>query len=262
MRKHNELYIDGQWLKPSGQGLTDVVNPATGSLVGQVPLADEHDVERAVVAARKAFPGWAATPAKRRAEYICAIAAELARRAEEMAALITAELGMPVQWCRAVQVDEPIEGLLQFSVLAAKMDEVREVGNSLVVREPVGVCGFINPWNYPLAQMLGKLAPALAAGCTMVVKPSQDTPLHAFLFAQIIDAVGLPAGVFNLVSGPGSAIGKALASHPDVDMISLTGSTQAGVSVAHAAAPTIKRVCLELGGKSPLIITADADLEA
>lgn len=262
MRKHNELYINGQWLKPSGQGLTDVVNPATGSLIGQVPLADEHDVERAVVAARKAFPGWAATPAKRRAEYICAIAAELARRAEEMAALITAELGMPVQWCRAVQVDEPIEGLLQFSVLAAKMDEVREVGNSLVVREPVGVCGFINPWNYPLAQMLGKLAPALAAGCTMVVKPSQDTPLHAFLFAQIIDAVGLPAGVFNLVSGPGSAIGKALASHPDVDMISLTGSTQAGVSVAHAAAPTIKRVCLELGGKSPLIITADADLEA
>lgn len=262
MRKHAELYIDGQWLTPFGQGLAEVVNPATNSLIGQVPLGDGRDVDRAVAAARQAFPAWAATPSKVRAGYIDALAGELSARADEMAALITAELGMPVQWCRSVQVEGPIEGLLQFSALAAKMDEVREVGNSLIVREAVGVCGFINPWNYPLSQLLGKLGPALAAGCTMVVKPSQDTPLHAFLLAEIIDSIGLPAGVFNLVSGPGSTVGEALASHPDVDMVSLTGSTRAGVSVAQAAAPTIKRVCLELGGKSPLIITADADLEA
>ncbi|MNZ74953.1 3-succinoylsemialdehyde-pyridine dehydrogenase [compost metagenome] len=169
---------------------------------------------------------------------------------------------MPVQWCRMVQVDGPIEGLESYVELAARMDEVREVGNSLVVREPVGVCAFINPWNYPLHQLIGKLAPALAAGCTVVCKPSQDTPLHAFLLAEMIDAIGLPAGVFNLVSGPGSKVGEALARHPDVDMVSFTGSTTAGVRVAQAAAPSVKRVCLELGGKSPFLITADADLAA
>jgi aldehyde dehydrogenase (NAD+) len=169
---------------------------------------------------------------------------------------------MPVQWCRPVQVDGPIAGLEQYIELAGLMDEVREVGNSLVYREAVGVCAFINPWNYPLHQLIGKLAPALAAGCTVVVKPSQETPLHAFLLAEMIEAIGLPAGVFNLVSGPGSKVGEALARHPQVDMVSFTGSTGAGVRVAQAAAPTVKRVCLELGGKSPLLITADADLDA
>jgi len=167
-----------------------------------------------------------------------------------------------VQWCRPVQVDGPIAGLEQYIELAGLMDEVREVGNSLVYREAVGVCAFINPWNYPLHQLIGKLAPALAAGCTVVVKPSQETPLHAFLLAEMIEAIGLPAGVFNLVSGPGSKVGEALARHPQVDMVSFTGSTGAGVRVAQAAAPTVKRVCLELGGKSPLLITADADLDA
>ena len=262
MHKHSKLFIDGAWQTPSGQGFAEVINPATEQVAGCVPLGNEADVERAVAAARKAFPAWSATSSAVRASYIRALAEQLAARAEDMSAVITAELGMPVQWCREVQVEGPILGLQQYSDLAVQMDEVREVGNSLIVREAIGVCAFINPWNYPLHQLIGKLGPALAAGCTVVVKPSQDTPLHAFLLADMIDSIGLPAGVFNLVSGPGSTVGEALSRHPDVDMLSFTGSTGAGVRVAQAAAPTVKRVCLELGGKSPLLITADADLAA
>ncbi|SDI62696.1 aldehyde dehydrogenase family protein [Pseudomonas panipatensis] len=262
MHDRRQLYIDGAWVAPQGQGLAEVQNPASEETIGRVALGSEADVNRAVDAARRAFPAWSQTPSHVRAGYIRALAAQLRQRADEMAALITAELGMPVQWCRMVQVDGPIEGLESYAELAAHMDTVREVGNSLVMKEAVGVCAFINPWNYPLHQLIGKLAPALAAGCTVVVKPSQDTPLHAFLLAEMIDAIGLPAGVFNLVSGPGAKVGEALARHPDVDMLSFTGSTGAGVRVAEAAAPTVKRVCLELGGKSPFLITADADLAA
>ncbi|WP_323113595.1 aldehyde dehydrogenase family protein [Pseudomonas guariconensis] len=262
MREYSRLYIDGAWQVPSGQGMAEVIDPASEVAIGRVPLGDEQDVERAVSAARRAFVDWSRTPSSRRAGYIRALAEQLRARAGEMADVITSELGMPVQWCQMVQVDGPIAGLEQYVELAGLMDEVREVGNSLVYREAVGVCAFINPWNYPLHQMIGKLAPALAAGCTVVVKPSQETPLHAFLLAEMIDAIGLPAGVFNLVSGPGSKVGEALARHPQVDMVSFTGSTGAGVRVSQAAAPTVKRVCLELGGKSPLLITADADLEA
>ncbi|MEG8199390.1 aldehyde dehydrogenase family protein [Pseudomonas sp. 5FOS] len=262
MREYARLYIDGAWQVPSGQGMAEVIDPATEQAIGRVPLGAEADVERAVMAARRAFDGWSRTPSSVRAGYITALAAQLKSRAAEMASVITDELGMPVQWCQAVQVEGPIAGLEQYAELAGLMDEVREVGNSLVYREAVGVCAFINPWNYPLHQMIGKLAPALAAGCTVVVKPSQETPLHAFMLAEMIEAIGLPAGVFNLVSGPGAKVGEALARHPQVDMVSFTGSTGAGVRVAQAAAPTVKRVCLELGGKSPLLITADADLHA
>jgi aldehyde dehydrogenase (NAD+) len=262
MPEYRHLFIGGAWVAPLGTGQADVINPATEEVAGRVPLGNEVDVERAVAAARQAFAAWSRTSSAVRAGYIRALAEQLKARADEMAGLITAELGMPVQWCRAVQVDGPIEGLESYVEIAALMDEVREVGNSLVVREPVGVCAFINPWNYPLHQLIGKLAPALAAGCTVVVKPSQETPLHAFLLAEMIEAIGLPAGVFNLVSGPGAKVGEALARHPDVDMVSFTGSTGAGVRVAEAAAPTVKRVCLELGGKSPLLIGADADLAA
>ncbi|MGV8842654.1 MAG: aldehyde dehydrogenase family protein [Pseudomonas sp.] len=262
MHNHTQLFIDGAWQPASGQGFAEVINPATELAIGRVPLGDERDVEHAVQAARRAFPAWATTPSSVRAGYIQALADQLEARADEMAALITAELGMPVQWCRSIQVDGPLKGLRHYAELAALMDEVREVGNSLVLREPVGVCAFINPWNYPLHQLLGKLAPALAAGCTVVVKPSQETPLHAFLLAQIIQSINLPAGVFNLVSGPGAKVGEALAKHPQVDMVSFTGSTGAGVRVAQAAAPSVKRVCLELGGKSPLLIAEDADLAA
>ena len=262
MREYARLFIDGAWQVPSGRGLAEVIDPASESVIGRVPLGDEQDVNRAVAAARQAFAGWSRTPSSVRAGYIRVLADQLKQRAGEMAGVITAELGMPVQWCQAVQVEGPIVGLEQYIELAGLMDEVREVGNSLVYREAVGVCAFINPWNYPLHQLIGKLAPALAAGCTVVVKPSQETPLHAFLLAEMIEAIGLPAGVFNLVSGPGSKVGEALARHPQVDMVSFTGSTGAGVRVAQAAAPTVKRVCLELGGKSPLLVTADADLEA
>ncbi|WP_223460718.1 MULTISPECIES: aldehyde dehydrogenase family protein [unclassified Pseudomonas] len=262
MLNHKALFIDGRWQKPSGQGIAEVINPATEEVCGSVPLGDELDVENAVAAARRAFDSWSRTPSSVRAGYIRALVDQLRARADEMAAVITTELGMPVQWCRSVQVDGPITGLEQYVELAHLMDEVREVGNSLVIREAVGVCAFINPWNYPLHQLIGKLAPALAAGCTVVVKPSQETPLHAFLLAQMIEDIGLPAGVFNLVSGPGSKVGEALVKHPDVDMVSFTGSTGAGVRVAQAAAPSVKRVCLELGGKSPLLIAEDADLAA
>ena len=262
MLDHKALFIDGRWQTPSGQGVAEVINPATEEVAGRVPLGDERDVDNAVAAARRAFGPWSQTPSSVRAGYIRALAEQLRARADEMAAVITTELGMPVQWCRSVQVDGPIIGLEQYIGLAGLMDEVREVGNSLVIREAVGVCAFINPWNYPLHQLIGKLAPALAAGCTVVVKPSQETPLHAFLLAQMIEDIGLPAGVFNLVSGPGSKVGEALARHPDVDMVSFTGSTGAGVRVAQAAAPSVKRVCLELGGKSPLLIAEDADLAA
>ena len=262
MLDHKALFIDGRWQTPSGQGVAEVINPATKEVAGRVPLGDERDVDNAVAAARRAFGPWSQTPSSVRAGYIRALAEQLRARADEMAAVITTELGMPVQWCRSVQVDGPIIGLEQYIGLAGLMDEVREVGNSLVIREAVGVCAFINPWNYPLHQLIGKLAPALAAGCTVVVKPSQETPLHAFLLAQMIEDIGLPAGVFNLVSGPGSKVGEALARHPDVDMVSFTGSTGAGVRVAQAAAPSVKRVCLELGGKSPLLIAEDADLAA
>ncbi|MFP3515507.1 aldehyde dehydrogenase family protein [Pseudomonas sp. SIMBA_077] len=262
MRNYSALYIDGAWQPAQGQGMAEVINPATELPAGAVPLGDKRDVARAVAAARQAFGPWSRLPSSERAEFIRALADQLTARADEMAGVITAELGMPVQWCRAVQVDGPITGLEHAIKLAAHMDEVHEVGNSWVIREPVGVCAFINPWNYPLHQLIGKLAPALAAGCTVVVKPSQETPLHAFLLAEMIDAIGLPAGVFNLVSGPGSTVGEALATHPDVDMVSFTGSTGAGIRVAQAAAPSVKRVCLELGGKSPLLIGEDADLEA
>jgi aldehyde dehydrogenase (NAD+) len=262
MLDYTSLFIDGRWQTPSGRGIAEVINPATEEVAGSVPLGDERDVDNAVAAARKAFTSWSCTPSSVRAGYIRALAEQLKARADEMAAVITTELGMPVQWSRSVQVDGPIVGLEQYVDLAALMDEVREVGNSLVIREAVGVCAFINPWNYPLHQLIGKLAPALAAGCTVVVKPSQDTPLHAFLLAQMIEDIGLPAGVFNLVSGPGSKVGEALAKHPDVDMVSFTGSTGAGVRVAQAAAPSVKRVCLELGGKSALLIAEDADLDA
>ncbi|MDH0729800.1 aldehyde dehydrogenase family protein [Pseudomonas sichuanensis] len=262
MREYSRLFIDGRWQQPVGQGMAEVIDPASETVAGKVPLGNEEDVERAVQAARRAFADWSRTPSSVRAGFIRALAEQLKARADEMAAVITSELGMPVQWCRPVQVDGPIAGLEQYIELAGLMDQVREVGNSLVYREAVGVCAFINPWNYPLHQLIGKLAPALAAGCTVVVKPSQETPLHAFVLAEMIEAIGLPAGVFNLVSGPGSKVGEALARHPQVDMVSFTGSTGAGVRVSQAAAPSVKRVCLELGGKSPLLIGADADLDA
>lgn len=261
MRTYSGLFINGDWVMPAGQARTEVINPATEGIAGVIPCGDLEDLNRAVAAARAALAGWSATPSSVRADYIKALADALTQHSADMADLITAELGMPAQWCEDIQVKGPIIGLESYIPLAAEMDRVTQIGNAQVVREAIGVCGFINPWNYPLHQLIGKLAPALAAGCTVVVKPSQETPLHAFYLAEMIKSVGLPSGVFNLVSGPGALIGEAMAHHPGIDMLSFTGSTGAGIKVAQAAATSVKRVCLELGGKSPLLIAPSANLE-
>ncbi|RDE24617.1 aldehyde dehydrogenase family protein [Motiliproteus coralliicola] len=261
MKIFDKLYIDGQFVPAEG-GMLDVINPADESIAGRAPLASAADVDRAIQAARRAFGSWSSSSAHERAGYIRKLVAELTRRREQMAELITAEMGAPLWFSQEVQVDDPIDALAQHAEHASLLEQEVSIGNCTAVREPVGVCAFINPWNYPLHQLIGKMAPALAAGCTMVLKPSENTPLHGFLLAEAVHAAGLPAGVFNLVNGDGPSVGEPLCTHPEVDMVSFTGSTRAGVRIAQLAAPTVKRVCQELGGKSPLLIAEDADLEA
>jgi aldehyde dehydrogenase (NAD+) len=260
MHAFEKFYINGEWVAPSGTGTIEVTNPTTEQVCGSVPSGDGADVDAAVAAAKAAFPAWAATPAAERSAFIGQLTAKLDENKEEIAALISEELGMPVGWSIAIQVGLPTGVMASYIELPGEMDKEEEVGNSLLIREPVGVCGFITPWNYPLHQIVGKVAPALAAGCTMVLKPSLETPLDAFKFAELIDEVGLPAGVFNLVTGPGRVVGEAIAIHADVDMLSITGSTEAGVRVAELAAPTVKRVTQELGGKSACVVLDGADL--
>ncbi len=261
MKNYDRLYIGGRWMVAGNPEMIDVIDPATEQVAGRAALASADDVDRAVMAARQAFESWSETSSAERAACISRIALLLSERRQEMAELISAEMGAPLGFCQEVQVDDPIEALQKHADRTRLLDQQKVIGNATVVREPVGVCAFINPWNYPLHQLIGKVAPALAAGCTMVVKPSEATPLHAFLLAEIIDAAGLPAGVFNLVNGTGPEVGEPLCTHPEVDMVSFTGSTRAGVRIAQLAAPTVKRVCQELGGKSPYLICEDADLE-
>lgn len=261
MADFSQLYIDGQWVAPQGKGLADVINPADGSVAGRVPLGNDDDVDRAARAAKKAFASWSQTSAAERSQYLARIAAGLEKHLPEMAALISSELGSPIQLSAEVQAGLPLFVCQSYIELTSVMEKEEVVGNSVVLREPVGVCGFITPWNYPLHQIVAKVAPALAAGCTVVLKPSQETPLNAFLFAKIIAEAGLPAGVFNLVSGQGKIVGEAMASHPDIDMVSITGSTGAGIRVAELAAKSVKRVAQELGGKSASIVLEGADLE-
>jgi len=257
----DKLYIGGQWVSPAGAGKIEVVNPTTEEPLGSVPEGSAQDVERAVQAARDAFPTWSQTPVQRRAESLQAIADGIGERMDQIAALIAHEVGMPVKLARMIQAGLP---RTDFASMPQVMEQTlweEEVGNSLLVREPIGVVGAITPWNYPLHQLAAKVAPALAAGCTVVVKPSEVAPLTAFVLAEIIDDAGLPAGAFNLVTGYGPVAGEALAAHPGVDMISFTGSTRAGRRVSELAAATVKKVALELGGKSPNVILEDADLE-
>jgi aldehyde dehydrogenase (NAD+) len=261
MHNFEKFYINGEWVAPSGSGTIEVIDPTTEQACGSVPSGDGADVDAAVAAAKAAFPAWAATPAAQRSAFIAQLAGKLDENKEALGALIAEELGMPVGWSIAVQVGLPTGVMASYIDLPGEMDKEETVGTSLVVKEPIGVCGFITPWNYPLHQIVGKVAPALAAGCTMVLKPSSETPLDAFAFAKIIDEVGLPPGVFNLVTGPGRVVGEAIAVHADVDMLSITGSTEAGVRVAELAAPTVKRVTQELGGKSACIVLDDSDLE-
>jgi acyl-CoA reductase-like NAD-dependent aldehyde dehydrogenase len=261
MRIHEQIYIGGAWVRSEATGTVDITNSSTEEVVGRVPEGSAADVDRAVAAARAAFPAWSATPVAERATWLRRIQEALGARAAEMAKVIATEVGMPLPLATPIQVGMPTMVLGTFAQIAEEFRWEQQVGNSTIVREPVGVVACITPWNYPLHQIIAKVAPALAAGCTVVLKPSEVAALNAFLFAEIVHGVGLPAGVFNLVSGTGPVVGEALAGHPEVDMVSFTGSTRAGRRVAEVAARTIKRVRLELGGKSANVILDDADLE-
>ncbi|HSO99597.1 MAG TPA: aldehyde dehydrogenase family protein [Solirubrobacteraceae bacterium] len=257
----DRFYIGGEWVEPSGSGMIEVINSTTEEVMGRIPEGAPEDVDRAVAAARAAFETWSQTPVPERAEWCGRIAQALGARMEQIAALIAQEVGMPIKLSHMIQAGLPTMDFGSMPEAVAEIEWEQEVGNSLIVREPIGVVGAITPWNYPLHQIAAKVAPALAAGCTVVVKPSEVAPLNAFVLADILDELGLPAGVFNLVTGYGPVVGEALAAHPGVDMISFTGSTRAGRRVGEVAAGTVKTVALELGGKSPNVILDDADLQ-
>ena len=258
---NEKLYVNGKWVEPAGKGMLDVINSTTEEVMGQVPEGTPEDIDRAVAAARTAFDSWSATSPAERAGFLQKISAGLGARQNEIAAIIASEVGMPLPLATAVQAGLPAMVMGSYAKLLGDYSFEEQIGNSLVVKEPVGVVGCITPWNYPLHQVVAKIAPALAAGCTVVLKPSEVAPLTAFILAEIIDDAGLPAGVFNLVTGLGPVVGEALAAHPGVDMISFTGSTRAGKRVSEIAAQTVKRVALELGGKSANVILDDADFE-
>jgi acyl-CoA reductase-like NAD-dependent aldehyde dehydrogenase len=262
VRDYDKLYIDGQWVPSTGTGTIEVVNASTEQACGHVPEGTPQDVDRAVAAARQAFETWGYTDKAERQKVIQALAEALQARSDEIAETISGELGMPIMYAKLIQAGLPTNNMNTYAQLLDDFEFEERVGNSLVVREPVGVVGAITPWNYPLHQIICKVAPALAAGCTAVLKPSEVTPLNAFILAEIMDEVGVPAGVFNLVSGTGPVVGEAIASHPDVDMVSFTGSTRAGKRVSELGAQTVKRVHLELGGKSANVILDDANLDA
>jgi aldehyde dehydrogenase (NAD+) len=257
----DRLYIGGEWVEPAGEGTIEVLNPSTGAVIARIPEGTPEDADRALSAARAAFDSWAAVSPYERAQLCVAIGAKLAERGDELAGLISTELGMPITLSRMIQAGLPS---VTFSSQAELVEEIaweEGVGNSLIVREPAGVVAAITPWNYPLHQIANKVAPALTAGCTVALKPSEVVPLNAFVLAEVCDEVGLPAGAFNLVTGTGPVVGEALVSHPESDLISFTGSTRAGRRVSELAAAGVKPVSLELGGKSPNVILDDADLE-
>ncbi|MDQ6615429.1 MAG: aldehyde dehydrogenase family protein [Actinomycetota bacterium] len=256
----DRLYIDGQWVPPSGTGTIDVINATTEEVMGRVPDGSGADVDRAVNAARGAFGPWSATDRDERAKSLRRITEGLQARMMDIATVIAQEVGMPINLAMFIQAGLPMATFGSMGDLLESFAFEEQLGNSLVVREAVGVVGAITPWNYPLHQMAAKVAPALAAGCTVVVKPSEVAPLSAFILAEVIDGAGLPPGVFNLVTGSGPVAGEALAGHPGVDLVSFTGSTRAGRRVSELASASVKRVTLELGGKSPNVILDDADL--
>lgn len=261
MRDYLKFYIDGQWVEPKGSKTVDVINPATEAVAGRVTLGTAEDVDAAVRAARKAFPSFSQTSREERIDLLERIIAEYQKRFEDMAKAITEEMGAPswlAQRAQAAMGIAHVQTALQV-LKDYKFEEDR--GTTRLVKEPIGVCAFITPWNWPINQIACKVAPALATGCTMVLKPSEVAPFSAWIWTEILAAAGVPAGVYNLVNGDGPVVGAALSSHPEVDMVSFTGSTRAGIEVAKNAAPTVKRVHQELGGKSPNIILDDADYQ-
>ncbi|MFD5630081.1 MULTISPECIES: aldehyde dehydrogenase family protein [unclassified Streptomyces] len=260
MKAHDGMYIGGEWVPALGADTIEVVNPVDEQVIGTVPAGTAADVDHAVRAARAAFPGWAATPPAERAAKLAALRDVLAARKDEVAETVTAELGSPLAFSQAVHAAVPVLVAGSYAELAATHAFEEKVGNSTVHQEPVGVVAAITPWNYPLHQIVAKVAPALAAGCTVVLKPAEDTPLTAQLFAEAVAEAGFPAGVFNLVTGLGRVAGQALAEHPDVDLVSFTGSTAVGKQIGAVAGAAVKRVALELGGKSANVILPSADL--
>jgi acyl-CoA reductase-like NAD-dependent aldehyde dehydrogenase len=257
----DRLYIGGAWVRADTSETIEVINATTEEVMGRVPAGSAVDVDRAVAAARAAFEGWSAVALEERAKCLRRISEGLQARMMEIATVIAQEVGMPVNLAMFIQAGLPIMTFGSMSDLLATFEFEEQLGNSLVVREPIGVVGAITPWNYPLHQVAAKVAPALAAGCTVVVKPSEVAPLSTFILAEIIDGAGVPPGVFNLVTGVGPVAGEALAAHRGVDMVSFTGSTRAGRRVSELAAGSVKRVTLELGGKSPNVVLDDADLK-
>jgi aldehyde dehydrogenase (NAD+) len=255
----SRLFIDGAWAASASDETIPVVNPTTAEVIGSVPRGDTADVDLAVAAARRAFEGWSSTPVETRATFLRAISAALAEHTVELSELAALDVGTPVSSGRYMHAKLPASTFANMADTIERFELETRDGPLLLVREAVGVVGCITPWNYPLHQIAAKVAPALAAGCTVVVKPSEVAPLTAWRLAELIEAVGLPAGVFNMVSGLGPIVGEALARHPEVDMVSFTGSVRGGTRVAELAAATVKRVTLELGGKSPNIVLDDAD---
>jgi aldehyde dehydrogenase (NAD+) len=255
----DSIFINGAWVPSSGTGTLEVTNSTTEEVMGTIPDGTPADVDAAVAAAKAAFPGWAGTAPEERAKYCSRIADGLAARMDEVATLISQEVGMVKSLSKIVQAGLPYNSFSSIPQVVAEFPWEERSGNSLIVREPIGVVGAITPWNYPLHQIAAKVAYALAAGCTVVLKPSEIAPLNAFVLGDIVAEVGLPAGVFNLVSGTGPAVGEAIASHRDVDMVSFTGSTRVGKRIAELCAGRVAKVALELGGKSANVILADAD---
>lgn len=261
MRSYLKHYIDGKWVDSDGGARHEVINPATETAVTEIVLGSAADVDKAVAAARRAFESWSRTGIDERIAVLEAALAEYKNRAADLAEAMTLEMGAPIGFARTAQVGT---GIGHFKAAIAALRDFRfeeQIGTSLVVHEPIGVVAMITPWNWPLNQIVSKVAPALAAGCTMILKPSEEAPGCAAIFAEVLDKAGVPAGVFNLVQGDGPIVGTALSKHPGVDMVSFTGSTRAGVLVAKNAADTVKRVHQELGGKSPSLVLEGADLE-
>ncbi|MEY9104471.1 aldehyde dehydrogenase (NAD+) [Bradyrhizobium yuanmingense] len=262
MREYLKFYIDGRWVESTVPERIDVIDPATEAVCGHVSAGTGADVDKAVAAARRAFVNYSQTTREERIELLQRILVEYQKRFDDLVKAITEEMGAPVTFAQrsqvpagSVDIKASIEILKTF-----KFEEDR--GTTRIAKEPIGVCGMITPWNWPICQIVLKVVPALAAGCTMVLKPSEEAPFSAYIWAEVMDAAGVPPGVFNMINGVGPAVGAAIASHPGIDMVSFTGSTRAGVEVARSAAATVKRVTQELGGKSPNIILEDADFES
>jgi len=262
MQAREQIYLNGEWARSTNQTSIEVVNPSNEKVIGSIPACNKNDVDLAITAAKQAFPAWSALHLEERLNFIEELGKQLAARSELIGQLISQEVGMPLGLSTMIQAGLPAGTTTSVPITAREFPFEETIGRSLVTREPVGVVGCITPWNYPLHQIMAKVAPAMAVGCTVVLKPSEVAPLNAFLLADIIDEIGFPAGTFNLVSGVGPVAGEAIASHPDLDMVSFTGSTKAGTRIAQLAANNVTRVHQELGGKSANIVLDDADFSA